>query len=64
MAIDKELRQLQERQRERERESVPQAPSPSEFLDDMSHTEMKSVILKFFDQARDLMQGWRPRTTR
>lgn len=54
MAIDEELRQLQERQRERERASVPQSPSPSEFLDAMSQSEMKNVILDLFDQLREL----------
>lgn len=54
MAVDKELRRMQEEQRKRERDSVPQPPLASEFLDAMSHEEMKSVILDLFDQIRDL----------
>ncbi len=54
MAVDKELRQLQEAQRERERQSVPRAPLPSEFLEMMDKTELKNVILELFEQQREL----------
>ena len=54
MAVDKELRHLQEKQSERERNSVPRPPVPAEFLDAMSQTELKNVILDLFDQIRGL----------
>ena len=53
MAVDKELRHLQEQQSERERASVPRPPVPAEFLDAMSQAELKEVILDLFDQIRD-----------
>lgn len=52
MALDKELRHLQEQQSERERAGVPRPPVPAEFLDAMSHNELKEVILDLFEQVR------------
>ena len=52
MAVDKELRHLQEQQSERERASVPRPPVPAEFLDAMSQAELKEVILDLFEQIR------------
>ena len=52
MAVDKELRHLQEQQSERERASVPRPPVPAEFLDAMSQNELKEVILDLFEQVR------------
>ena len=52
MALDKELRHLQEQQSERERAGVPRPPVPAEFLDAMSHSELKEVILDLFEQVR------------
>ncbi len=54
MAVDKELRHLQDEQRERERQSVPRVPLPSEFLGMMDKSELKDVILELFEQQRDL----------
>lgn len=54
MAVDKELRHMQEEQRRRERQSIPRVPLPSEFLETMDRTELKNVILELFDQQREL----------
>lgn len=54
MAVDGEFGHIRRRQRERELERVPRIPTPTEFLADMSQSEMKSVILEMFDQLRDL----------
>ena len=54
MAVDKDIRRMQEEQRGRELDSVPKPPLASEFLDAMSHEEMKSVILELFDKVRGM----------
>lgn len=54
MAVDKEIRRLQEEQLERERNSVPRAPLPSEFLSMMTADELKNVIFDLYDQVREM----------